>query len=1140
MDEGRGRAMAVQFILGRPGAGRSALCLEAIAAACRAEPLGPPLLLLVPEQASYTAEKSLLQQPGLAGYTRAQVLSFTRLAEYVAAASPLRPARPLTAAHRDVLVTLLVAEEQRRGETPLATLRGLEEALADFVAETREHAVEPADLLALAEQVDLEARVHPGRALLAAKLRQLAHLLTRWHTVLAGRFEDPADTMRALADQLATTPAMEGAAVWLDGFWGFTPMEEPVLVALARRAVRLTITLAIDPDRAAAIAAGTTPPRWAPAAPVEETYHTLLRLFADNGIAVDPPICLTPNPAPRFRAPVLDFVARHFLAAPALYDQPLNDAVRFIECASHADELRLAAEIVREWTATRGWHPGEVGILCRDLAADGDAIARALATLNLPCFVDRHVPLADHPLVAGLRSLVAAAHQPHEPAHLIRLARSGFLALPRRDGDRLAWHLAEYPRPAKRWYDDDDWQPPAVRRIADEEDAPLETMPFDPRIDAARRHVAAAVARFRHDIGATDDPEAPVDGAVYTEALAAAIATHAAPRMTDGDALNVLRRVGEALGVLRQLTSGTTHPPRVLADALLRVLDRLTHPGIPPLLGQVFVGQVDRSRQPPLRGVVLVGLDEGVMPRIQRTHSLVNEGEREVLEGMGLRLRPSGARQFQREALHAHRAIASPSDALVLLRARGEGEEEPRRPSPFWLDLLGRLPAARVESAPPPDAPARVWRAREWAAAALRRLAGAHLPGGPTQALPDLAALWGAPPPAEAAAVAAMAAWRNTAVLPPGRLYTHLGGRLSISASRLEGFAVCPFRAFSQSLLRPHVRLRPEFEGRDAGEFAHAVLSQFTGLLAESGLAGDPLDDEAFEDLFETALEGPNNQLRHLHLLDSPRGRYLHELLVPQLRDVARMIVDHYARFNLRPIAHEVAFVFESAESAPERFPAPRPGWTIRFAGRIDRVDAVGTSPDHATTALVVDYKLSERKPNFADLYSGIELQLPLYLVALRQGAAGRPLDPAGAVFMPLLVKSTEPGRTLDGLCARSAIVDIFPDKPRFSRLAPFRSPGSDPAERDTGRGAVVPDALLARIVDHARNTAERLIDRLIAGDIAVRPLMDKEDSAPCSRCDHRPICRIDRAVEPPRRRPVMSRPDVVARLTPPPAEAAL
>ena len=75
--------MSVRFILGRAGTGKTRACLNNIREALIEDPSGPPVILLVPDQATFQMEHMLINMPDLPGFARAQVLSFKRLAARV-------------------------------------------------------------------------------------------------------------------------------------------------------------------------------------------------------------------------------------------------------------------------------------------------------------------------------------------------------------------------------------------------------------------------------------------------------------------------------------------------------------------------------------------------------------------------------------------------------------------------------------------------------------------------------------------------------------------------------------------------------------------------------------------------------------------------------------------------------------------------------------------------------------------------------------------------------------------------------------------------------------------------------------------------------------------------------------------------
>src|ERR1700678_3396715 len=77
--------MAVRFILGRAGTGKTQWCFDRIVQTIRNHPLGPALYWIVPRQATFLAERQLACAGGLRGYFRARILDLPDLATEILA-----------------------------------------------------------------------------------------------------------------------------------------------------------------------------------------------------------------------------------------------------------------------------------------------------------------------------------------------------------------------------------------------------------------------------------------------------------------------------------------------------------------------------------------------------------------------------------------------------------------------------------------------------------------------------------------------------------------------------------------------------------------------------------------------------------------------------------------------------------------------------------------------------------------------------------------------------------------------------------------------------------------------------------------------------------------------------------------------
>ena len=184
--------MAVRFVIGRAGVGKTHHRLESIREQLRHDPInGPRLMVLVPEQASLQMERGILHPSGqsdsaeeIPGAHRAEVLSFRRLAYRVLDSVGNLPVRALTEPARTMVVRHLLVRHSKqlryygrvgRSGGPSARFGGFVEKVSSTIAELMEEAVEPGELAA----VGLEDRpaVFLRYVLIPAGIPPIHHLL---------------------------------------------------------------------------------------------------------------------------------------------------------------------------------------------------------------------------------------------------------------------------------------------------------------------------------------------------------------------------------------------------------------------------------------------------------------------------------------------------------------------------------------------------------------------------------------------------------------------------------------------------------------------------------------------------------------------------------------------------------------------------------------------------------------------------------------------------------------------------------------------------------------------------------------------------------------------------------------------------
>lgn len=593
---------------------------------------------------------------------------------------------------------------------------------------------------------------------------------------------------------------------------------------------------------------------------------------------------------------------------------------------------------------------------------------------------------------------------------------------------------------------------------------------------------------------------------------------------------SVLEQMIEWLRDLARAFADTPQPLRAWFTVLEAGLANLSVGAIPPALDQVLVGAIDRSRNPELRLVLLLGLNEGVFPAVPAPHRLLTEADRAELVVRGLALSPNRQWRLGRERYYGYIACTRPTERLIATHALQDADGHLLNPSSF-VDHLRRLfPELRTETvSAAPDWQDSVHpgeltslllqRAR---VEALDRQADA-LAEGALLELPEFAGLVPLVPVLQDPE--AESGLRPTLAR---RLYGPEDVRLSPTA--LERFAACPFQFFAHLGLRATERARFEADPRQVGSFAHSVLARFHESLREENRQWrDLTPDEAAAHLRRIASQtmAPFGN----GVLDAAaRDRFAAEVTVRHLAEFVRTTVS-WLRESYRLDPKEVELRFGGRE-------ARLPAWIVpldhevqlALTGQIDRVDVATDPATGRQLAVIIDYKSSARSLDAVSMRHGLQLQLPLYLRALERFAPSAPgfdpggLEPIGMFFAGLRPNPTPTrGRSAVWAEAREHPRQAWQHRGRFvlDRLdwldaGPPGEPGAgqfsfaksrkpngnyrDPVSLDQFR----------KLLDQAEEITRGFARRIVAGEARVDPYRRGTETA-CDRCAYASICRIDR-----------------------------
>jgi ATP-dependent helicase/nuclease subunit B len=710
------------------------------------------------------------------------------------------------------------------------------------------------------------------------------------------------------------------------------------------------------------------------------------------------------------------------LAAPAPAPRPaLATAV------GEGDEAWLCAKRIRP-LLDAGCPPDEIAVVARTLDAYLPALAARFAEHHIPFEAPARRTLEEEPLVQAILRLFRA-----ELDGLPRAAVLDAVCHPvfRGADDRRHWPLlARTLRIAcgTDWARLDGAAGVTCRRGSDD----------DGRVPAAAvRGLRRAVARVR-GLALPAAASWTAHAAAHRAALRAAFVP-ARLRPPERDAFQAVVAILDVLGRLRD--AGRTVPRRRFIEAFEREcrrrrLERPENRGV-----QVLDAMAARGLA--FRHVVVLGMNARVFPRFIVEEPFVSDAvRREVIRVLGHHV-PVRADAYDEERLLFHLVTTAATESLLLLRQRADAEGRLRDASPFVRPLLAA--AALVDDVPRGE---RAKLARGEVRTPRELVLGAADPETALFALGQDALAF------RRARDVLRALDADGGVSPfEGRVGPGVAVPRRMSATRLERYAGCPFRYFTEDVLRVAA---DEDEADDLsplerGTLLHDTLERLYRDLAARGFPRDTLAADVARAAAGAAAA-----------FAARDGAALRGMLAVRVAEAVRLVAA-YVAWDLEQHAVREPVAFEVAGEAMLG--------GLRLAARLDRVDR-----DRATGALrVVDYKSRWREDWRRDLAAaarrGEKLQAPVYL---------------------------EAARTLDG----GAVTETaFHFVHTFATDVP--APGGDPGARFVRRfGADEWEACRADVEQSVATLA-----RFLAEGWFFLRVRDGEFE-PCTRCGYRTVCR--------------------------------
>ncbi|MBQ9063644.1 MAG: PD-(D/E)XK nuclease family protein [Eubacterium sp.] len=1147
--------MPLQIIAGGSGAGKSYTVYQELIDASIAHP-ERTFLVIVPEQFTMQTQKDLVQMHPRHGLLNLDVLSFNRLAWRVFEEVGGNQYPVLDDLGKTLILQKVIGEQTKHLSVLGGTLKktGSVEEMKSLISELLQYRVSPEDLADWRE-------ILPARnSLLTHKLEDVRTVYGAFMDTLKGSYVTTEEVPERLCQVLGKSAFVRNAEIVLDGFTGFTPVQLQVVRELMRlgASVRVIVTAGAGTDLAR------------PQSPQHlfymssEMIRSLYQIAREDGCEILPVRRISGNEGRFGENPPLQFLEKNLFRYGSRIYENEQDRIRILVGRDPREEIAFAAGEISRLVREEGYRYRDFAIITGDLEHYGREAARQLASSGIPHFLDQKRSLLPNPVVEFIRAAVDMVLRGFTYDSVFRLLRSGLAGFTPEETDQmenycLAVGVRGWKQYTARWVR-------LPKYLKPEEIEPLNVLRqrFVEQFEAFTEGMRMRNGTMRHRTEV-----------LYRLLEAQQIQQKAAAmeqRFTDSGEYAAAREYAQIYPLVITLLDRMVEslgPEKMSMTAFSQILEaglaELRVGLVPPGEDQVMIGDIERTRLKHIRVLFFAGVNEGIVPRASAGDGILSASDRTVLEQQKIELAPKGRTLMYRQRFYLYLAMTKPRDRLYLSCSETGLDGSSLMPSYLIAVIRKMYPALRAETYAEVSAPGKFetpegirnaciegirmagpddrevsWldekRFRTLLSAVTRFPALAGLDGTGAEhstdhrdAAPALEAVSypGAIPEAEQTAgtqfllhlLAAAGMHRPEEGITPGTARALYGAALVNSATRLERYAACAFSQFARYGLRLDEREEYEFTPADMGTILHGALELFAKDLQAQHLNWAELPDQVREEMADRALYQLTGDYGNTILQSTVRSQYQITRIRHILQRTVWALQEQLRRSSFVPADAEAGFQMADQPTMQINLSGDT---KLRLRGKIDRIDLC--EQDGKKYVRIIDYKTGTTSLDLAELYYGLQIQLPLYMNAAQEMSGA---EPAGIYYYnisdPLIeADADDPDAVRKAFLKQLRMDGISRNEDDILKLldATTAAPGTAEVihvsrKKDgtlDSRSHVAAAAQFSDIQEFTTGKIRAIGEQIMAGGTKVSPYLLGTKKA-CEWCPYRPVCGFDERI---------------------------
>lgn len=1072
----------LQFIFGRSGFGKTYTARKILATKSRTG--CDKLMLLVPEQYSFENEKDMINILGPKASVVLETVSFTRLCDIVSRKVGGFAGIRLNDGGRNLIMSLAINAVQpklklyRKSAKKTEFIKLMTEALKEF-------------RMCNISTEDLEScsHINMNDPILGEKLKETSLILSAYDAMIKGNYIDPIDDLTKLASILTTHNVFDGYTFVIDGFFGFTAQEMKVLECIISQASECYITMCTDKKLLAS-------EHLTIYESVNKTVRTIEKFAKSHSIIIEDPIEL--KKSYRFCSNDLVALEKNLYTPKKQEYSGTVENITIYSANDIYDECHFIARTIKELIMTQPVRYRDFVIIARDLGQYDSIIESILQKYSIPYFIDTVHDICTKPLIRFILTAFDIITSGFKTEYILRLLKTNLLTLNFEDISLLENYVLLWDITGPDWLTDFTSNPNGFCIDKNPDETKMQLL----LINNIRQSIITPLLNFNEKI--KNSTGNAISKAIYELLNIMQISDTimmSSTELSNGEDLRLWDMIMDILDQMNLVLKNQYLSPKQYKDLLELMIKSSDIAFIPAGIDEVKVGTADRMRPDHPRVVFVIGATQGDFPKTPSSSGLFNNSQRKKLIESGLNMYDSLENLSLWERFIAYTALTCTCEKLYIsypsLNISGNAlqpssivfETEtifPNVKKIHYKDIKNSDKAYSKQTAF--ELCAKLWNDNSDFAKSLKKYF--HENSNYSSQI-DL--------------IEKSTSLSHKKLESSEITHALFGNDLKVSASQIEKFYTCKFQYFCQYALRAKPRKKASLDALEYGNIIHYTL--------EKVLETNPKPSDLPDMIRKTLLSYINTRMGGLDNKPA-RFKYLFSRLSVASNELLLHVLNELNQSKFKPIDYELT-IKSGQDIEPLVLKLPN-GNSICVEGKVDRVDIMEN--DDIKYLRIIDYKTGAKQFKLSDVLHGINMQMLIYLAAIRANCKNRygSIIPAGVLYMPaslpiintvhdnpqnILNQQTEKFR-MNGIIINDSDIIYGMEKDAKGIFIPVTMKNGKPNKTDS----LMSLSEMGSLLEKTEELVISMVDSINNGDFDANPYPSAAHDV-CEFCDYSSIC---------------------------------